>query len=375
MLISHYKMEMEVVSAVSEKNSKQQFQRRTSSLVIKERKAKIEELCNVYPFPLQYEKLRLTVLGIIGIIFICFGIDILVQNGKIVSQGVAYGTDCILESNGVSKTCTIQATIEKDMTAPVYLYYKVDNFWQNHRKFFKSIEVNQFRGEYATTTDCNPVLKGVDNKDLFPCGLQAWSYFNDEIDVQATRDSTTICSDTQSGHGDCSTFTGLALPNDIQRIEHPAGALPSDSTMRTAGTTISDFTFSEKVLLNITSEKLNVWMKQAATSTFYKLYSVINYDLSKDDVLSFSIDVNFPAAASYNNHKFPSVGLHLSTAQKYGGKHIVMGYSYLFFGSAIILTIGAIIAAHMVLSEKYNDNISSLVNIQAAENKKPQEML
>ena len=41
--------------------------------------------------------------------------------------------------------CNINIPITDNMTAPIFVYYKLDNFYQNHRSFVKSINFKQIR--------------------------------------------------------------------------------------------------------------------------------------------------------------------------------------------------------------------------------------
>ena len=74
------------------------------------------------------------------------------------------------------------------MKGPVYLYYKLTNFYQNHRKYVESYDLEQLRGEALSSDDvtdnCKPLKHRVYNgeeKLIYPCGLIANSYFNDTI--------------------------------------------------------------------------------------------------------------------------------------------------------------------------------------------------
>jgi len=44
---------------------------------------------------------------------------------------------------------------------PVYVYYELDNFYQNHRRYVKSRDEKQLFGQYRSEADlinCNPIL-------------------------------------------------------------------------------------------------------------------------------------------------------------------------------------------------------------------------
>ena len=47
--------------------------------------------------------------------------------------------------------------IPKDMDAPIYVYYKLDNFYQNHRRYVKSRSDIQLRGKSGSTETCEPL--------------------------------------------------------------------------------------------------------------------------------------------------------------------------------------------------------------------------
>ena len=55
------------------------------------------------------------------------------------------------------------------MKAPVFVYYSVSNFYQNHRRYYQSRNAQQLAGievdEKNLKRDCSPVLKLKDVKD------------------------------------------------------------------------------------------------------------------------------------------------------------------------------------------------------------------
>lgn len=89
--------------------------------------------------------------------------------------------------------CTFNVTITKPMPHPIFIYYELDGVYQNHRRYVKSRSDVQLAGKNASSTDlasCQPQLYYQDNQSLLinPCGLVAWSNFNDTY--QLTRTST-----------------------------------------------------------------------------------------------------------------------------------------------------------------------------------------
>lgn len=80
------------------------------------------------------------------------------------------------------KQCIVQFDIPADLEPTVLLYYKLTNFFQNHRRYVKSLNSNQLKGKYVSphdldNSDCKP-LSSVDGKAIYPCGLIANSLFN-----------------------------------------------------------------------------------------------------------------------------------------------------------------------------------------------------
>lgn len=82
--------------------------------------------------------------------------------------------------------CSIQFFVPHDLEPPVFLYYRLTNFYQNHRRYVKSLDTNQLKGDAVpsstiSSSNCNPIRldNGAPKKPYYPCGLIANSLFND----------------------------------------------------------------------------------------------------------------------------------------------------------------------------------------------------
>ena len=106
--------------------------------------------------------------------------------------------------------CKVTLSIDTDIQAPIYVYYQLENFYQNHRRYVKSRSNEQLLGnelavDSAEIKDCDPIIT---NKQLefthnvngtlldpaaaaFPCGLVAKSFFNDTFSLFKETDSAT----------------------------------------------------------------------------------------------------------------------------------------------------------------------------------------
>jgi hypothetical protein len=113
----------------------------------------------------------------IGILFPIIGAILVVASNNVVQVEKEYSNICTLNT-----TCAINVTIPKDMTAPVYFYYKLTNFYQNHRRYVKSKSTSQLMGnsDSSLSSNCDPLVTSY-GKTLYPCGLIAGSYFTGEL--------------------------------------------------------------------------------------------------------------------------------------------------------------------------------------------------
>jgi len=75
------------------------------------------------------------------------------------------------------------------MNPPVLFYYRLTNFYQNHRRYAKSFNTDQLSGKAesasaVSSSDCTPLTTtvgpdGVTKVPYYPCGLAPNSVFND----------------------------------------------------------------------------------------------------------------------------------------------------------------------------------------------------
>jgi hypothetical protein len=95
-----------------------------------------------------------------------------------------------------SQNCTIQFDVPTEIAAPVFIYYRLTNFYQNNRKYVKSFDLKQLNGQAVVHPDsvCDPLGKVGSNQVTvkvggqtvqvspdavyYPCGLIANSMFS-----------------------------------------------------------------------------------------------------------------------------------------------------------------------------------------------------
>ena len=120
------------------------------------------------------------------------GIIIQVINGKIVEVSKQYDKLC----PDLNQVCNITIDINTKMDQPIYFFYELDNFYQNHRRYLRSKSLTQLAGDNIDSStaekNCDPIIHNADlyatnswnytpldpNGVASPCGLMAKSIFN-----------------------------------------------------------------------------------------------------------------------------------------------------------------------------------------------------
>lgn len=184
------------------------------------------------------------------------------------------------------------------MKEPIMVYYQLDNFYQNHRRYVKSVNFNQLSGDSLGTgslTSCEPI---VSNKDLGfnlsytgvtldpdaaanPCGLIARSFFNDTYSISGlTIDESDIAWDSDVDNK-------FGLPSNSETVQW----------------------------IKTTDEHFIVWMRTAGMPNFRKLWGRVRQDIPKGNY-TVTITNNYDVSA-FDGKKT----LVLSTTNAFGGKN------------------------------------------------------
>ncbi|CAJ1955276.1 unnamed protein product [Sphenostylis stenocarpa] len=175
-----------------------------------------------------------------------------------------------IQNETTNKTCITKWTVEHRMEAPIYIYYQLDNYYQNHRRYVKSRNDQQLwsKADDGETTNCYPEDKIGENQTIVPCGLIAWSLFNDTYKfVSSNKNLTVNRKDIAWGSDRRSRFGSEVYPKNFQHRDLIGG-----------GNLTASLPLKEQ-------EDLIVWMRTAALPTFRKLYGKIEVDLEvKDEI-------------------------------------------------------------------------------------------
>lgn len=253
-----------------------------------------------------------------------------------------------------NENCTLQFTVPKDMTPPVLVYYQLENFNQNHRRYFMSRDDSQLAGQVGnqakTDADACKPINQLGNITVNPCGVIANTFFNDIfrlIDNGAVDENgqSLVLNEDGIAWGSDLEFR-FKLPSGYQQEECPidgcdasccqnlgfscqepaidkndmkcyAYDYPDDDTTQYLYETYPKIV---SPLEHVTNEHFVVWMRVATRPTFRKLYGYFDQTIPAGTVLQFDVNLNF-VVESFGGSK----ALIISTNSAWGGKSSTMG--------------------------------------------------
>ncbi|KAK3867454.1 hypothetical protein Pcinc_027088 [Petrolisthes cinctipes] len=258
-------------------------------------------------------------------------------------------------------TCRLNFSVGATFTKNVYLYYGLDNFYQNHRRYVKSRYDKQLLGKDTTTvsSECEPFDKDVNGNIYAPCGAIANSMFNDTLLLYEINDGST--------HKVPLVNTEIAWPSDRKiKFKNPPGAL--NETGAFANTVHPPFWTRNVWELDpnnpdnsgYQNEDLMVWMRSAAFPTFRKLYRRVDHTVQGFKFglpmgeYQLMVDYRYPV------HQFGGrKRMILSTTSFLGGKNSFLGITYIAVG-CVCLLLGVIF---LIIHIKFGKRAVDLLNI------------
>ncbi|EDQ91228.1 uncharacterized protein MONBRDRAFT_23428 [Monosiga brevicollis MX1] len=228
---------------------------------------------------------------IIGIIFIAVGAALLAGSNSVKEQVWDY-TECVstTDLNGseyLRCTCTVNVELTEGFgTDETFIYYGLEEFYQNHRAYVRSRWDAQLRSVTAQgASDCDPLNTAPNGNYYAPCGLVANSLFNDR---------ETKFQNPPHADGDLCGSEAFDPTRSEKLPNWPVPACQLGSSMADAATYFAQSTEFNSSGLGYENEDLIVWMRTAALPDFRKLYRrVVNTDL-QDGQYQIDIDYNFP---------------------------------------------------------------------------------
>ena len=273
-----------------------------------------------------------------GVVFIFIGIFVISFSKQVVERSIEYSSQC----ESLNTTCTIQFELKESISkAPIMVFYQLDNFHQNHRKYVSSRNDAQLSGQLLGVSDlseCEPLITNAQmNKTrsvndtlldpeapAIPCGLFAHTYFNDRFSLS------------------------FKLPNGTDvPVAIDENGIAWSSDVKTKYKNSGDG-WESRQWLNMTDEHFLVWMRPSAFPSFRKLWGKINTTLEKGNY-TLSVENNYDVKM-FEGKK----SLVISTINVFGGKNDFLGISYLVVGSACVVVAVVWVLAYRFYQEKNN---------------------
>ena len=306
------------------------------------------------------------IFGIFGLIFLAIGGTLYTMSESITSLSHEYDTHCDTKADS---DCVIEIQVESDMYAPIYVYYAIDNFYQNHRRYVKSRSNEQMMGNNLGVNDlddCDPIktnrdlgddIKSVSGKDLdpdaaaYPCGLVARSVFTDQFtSITDASGKNYIIDDSDIAWGSDVEYRyknlGISDWKDIQWLNiedcklilmgiHAATDLFKKFIhhhhRRSSILIPANLDSDCDICLFVCIEHFMVWMRTAGLPNFKKLYGRIDQDMPEG---TYKVSIK----SSYDVSNFGgSKSFVLSTTNYFGGTNYFLAICYLVIGILCVL--------------------------------------
>ncbi|KZT20265.1 cell cycle control protein [Neolentinus lepideus HHB14362 ss-1] len=246
--------------------------------------------------------------------------------------------------------CVVRFDVPANLEATVLLYYKLTNFYQNHRRYVKSFDSNQLKGQYVSPHtlnggDCKPVdtINGV---AVYPCGLVANSLFNDTFS-----NLTMIDSSGNSNGGYIFSEQGIAWPGEAKKYATRPGYNSSQIVPPPNWYKRYPNGYNDSNLPNLhIDEHFQNWMRTAGLPTFSKLYGRNDHDTLTQGTYQIQIGYNFPVQ-TYHGTK----SIVISTVSWVGGKNNFLGWAYVASSALFVFLAIAGTIRHVLKPRRVGD--------------------
>ncbi|CAN1299266.1 ALA-interacting subunit 5 [Linum perenne] len=266
----------------------------------------------------------------IAIVFIPLGLASLFASDHVVEIVHRYDNLCLPESSNAVNYIQSKAT-NKTCAGKLTVSFE---FYPFTHRYVKSRSDKQLKSkEYARDTKSCAPEANTDKGPIIPCGLVAWSLFNDTYKFVVKNKVLDINKKNIAWESDKNHKFG----SDVYPQNFQSGGLIGGAMLE-ASKPLSE------------QEDLMVWMRTAALPTFRKLYGRIEGDLQVNDIIELVVENN------YNTYSFGGKKwLILSTTSWIGGKNEFLGIAYLTIGGLCLFLAVTFILIYVLRPRQLGD--------------------
>ncbi|MCJ1225843.1 hypothetical protein MMC12_002492 [Toensbergia leucococca] len=269
------------------------------------------------------------------------------QNTTLVSYGVG-------AENISSPVCSLRFGIPDDIGPPVLFYYRLTNFYQNHRRYVKSLDTDQLSGTAVPNStisggSCDPLRLDHNNKSYYPCGLIANSLFNDTFSSPILLN---VVDESAFNQTYPMTNQGISWGSD-KKLYGPTKynlsevAVPPNWVVRWPNGYTEEHPYP-----NLEEyEEFQVWMRTAALPDFSKLALRNDNQTMASGMYQVDVVMNFPVT-EYGGTK----SIVISTRTVMGGRNPFLGIAYIVVGGICIVLGALFTVTHLVKPRKLGDH-------------------
>jgi len=290
------------------------------------------------------------VLYFLGTMLVClaFGLPILIGSINVKEYSVRYDdagpfsgqsrlqrVDTLAATGGAGVPLSVSLTVVKRMEPPIYVFFEVKKYYQNHKRYVRSRNDKQMGSVTSTTagSSCAPeqYVNGSGNGalpadgNIDPCGLIAWSFFNDTYSLTRASGSAVNVDETDLAWSfDRNHLYGAVTPVNYNIYPDQRGGNTSSTVLNK-------------------NEHLMVWLRPGAKPDIRKLWGKINSPIAAGTVLNVAVQNRYDTY-----HWGGAKSLILSTNSWVGGKNLFLGVVYLVVaGLALIAALAFLICYHL----------------------------
>nr|ODN85294.1 transcription regulator [Cryptococcus depauperatus CBS 7841]ODN89758.1 transcription regulator [Cryptococcus depauperatus CBS 7855] len=252
---------------------------------------------------------------------------------------------------GEQARCVIDFQVPYNLGPGLFLYYKLTNYYQNHRRYAMSFDSSQLKGDHRSLSqidkgNCKPITSR-DSKPYYPCGLIANSVFNDTFPTIVLLNPTNGAQNQTFNFTESGIAWGGIAKNYASKPNYPSPTdvlPPPNWALRYPNGYVDGFPNLRE------DEHFQVWMRVATLPTFRKLWARNDKEIMTKGTYRVVINMNYPVK-QFSGTK----SIVISTVSWIGGKQPFLGWAYIAAAILCVVLALAGLVRHLIKPRKLGD--------------------